>query len=489
VGESWRRQYKSGIFAFHIFAMMNKYLLLFAMSLMPGAFLFAQQGETIYKTYCTGCHGNQMQGNTAGKLIKTDWQYGRGKGAIVRNIKFGIPKTEMIAWKTALKDEEIDAVADYIIASQEVPPSAQRPIPDRLNTKDYILKVEKLVTSGLNTPWGIEFVDSRHSLISERSGGLRWMVDNKLDPDPIKNIPATYSQNTTGGFMDIALDPEYSKNGWVYLAYSQTDGDPADKNARGMTKIVRGIIRDHQWTNQETLFEVPDSLKIPGGNRWGCRFLFDKAGYLYFTIGDMARAMDSQNPGKPSGKTYRINKDGSIPKDNPFAGGKGKLAAIYTIGNRNVQGLAQHPVTGEIWATEHGPMGGDELNVLKKGRNYGWPLVTYGVDYSGETVSKITEGKGFESPVTQWTPSIAICPAEFITSKLFARWKNNLLVGALAFEEIRRLVIQDHTVISQEVILKGVGRVRDLKIGPDGALYVLLNGPDMVLRITPEKGL
>ena len=201
----------------------------------------------------------------------------------------------------------------------------------------------------------------------------------------------------------------------------------------------------------------------------------------------MARAMDSQNPGKPSGKTFRINKDGSIPKDNPSLGKKGALAAVYTTGNRNVQGLAQHPATGEIWATEHGPMGGDELNILKKGRNYGWPLVTYGVDYSGEIVSKITEGKGFEPPVTQWTPSLAICPAEFITSGLFARWKNNLFVGALAFEEIRRLVIQDHTVTSQEVILKGVGRVRDLKIGPDGALYVLLNDPDMILAHYSRK--
>ena len=467
--------------------MMDKSLLLFAIFLMSSAFVSAQQGEIVYKTYCSGCHGSKMQGNTATKLIKTDWQYGRGKGAIVRNIKFGIPKTEMIAWATALKDEEIDAVANYIVASQEVPPNAQRPIPDRLTTKDYVLKVEKLVTTGLSTPWGIEFVDSRSALISERTGDLRWMVDNKLDPDPIKNLPSTYSQNTTGGFLDIALDPAYSKNGWVYLAYSQTDGDPTDKNVRGMTKIVRGKINDHQWTNQETLFEVPDSLKIPGGNRWGSRLLFDRAGYLYFTIGDMGRAADSQSPGKPSGKTFRINKDGSIPKDNPFLGKKGALAAIYTIGNRNVQGLAQHPATGEIWATEHGPMGGDELNILKKGRNYGWPLVTYGIDYSGEIVSKITEGKGFEPPVTQWTPSIAVCPAEFITGGLFARWKNNLFVGALAFEEIRRLVIKDHIVTSQEIILKGVGRVRDLKIGSDGALYVLLNDPDMILRITPEK--
>ena len=450
------------------------------------AVAYGQDGETIYKNYCAGCHGSQLQGNTASKLVKTDWQYGRGKGAIVRNIRFGIPSTEMIAWRNVLKDEEINAVADFIIASQEIPPNALRPVPERLTTKDYILKVETLVETGLTTPWAIEFADARRALISERTGGLRWMVDGKLDPRPVTGLPSTYSQRTTGGFMDIALDPEYKKNGWIYLAYSHTEDDPTDKNARGMTKVVRGKIRDYAWTNEQTLFEVADSLKIPGGNRWGCRFVFDDKGLLYFTIGDMARAVDSQDPRKPSGKTFRIHPDGKIPKDNPFVPVAGALQAIYTIGNRNVQGLAIHPVTRQIWATEHGPMGGDELNILKKGGNYGWPIVTYGVDYSGEVVSEETENERFQPPVIQWTPSIAVCPAEFVVGKRFQKWKDNLLVGALAFEEIRRLVISGNKVTSQEMIMKGVGRVRDLKIGPDGALYVVLNNPDMILRIAPE---
>jgi glucose/arabinose dehydrogenase len=476
------------VFLRHVMS-ARKGLLVFSFVLLVASPVFSQQGETIYKSYCAGCHGSQMQGNTATKLIKTDWQYGRGKGAMVRNIRFGIPNTEMVAWGTVLNDAEISAVADYIIAAQQTPPNALRPIPSQLTTEDYILKVEKLVSEGLNTPWGIEFVDEHRALITERTGGLRWMVNGKLDPRPITGLPKTYAQNKTGGLMDLALDPHFARNGWIYLAFSQTDDDPADKEARGMTKIVRGRIRNHEWIDEQTLFEVADSLKISGGNRWGCRFLFDKAGYLYFSIGDMARAMDSQDPGKPTGKTFRINPDGSIPQDNPFVGKKGALPALYTIGNRNVQGIAQHPLTGDIWATEHGPMGGDELNILRKGANYGWPLATFGVDYSGDIVSDKTEMQGIESPITHWTPSIAVCPAEFVTGKLFAKWKNNLLVGALAFEEIRRLVIDGNRVTSQEMILKGVGRVRDLKVGPDGALYVLLNSPDVVLRITPEKSL
>ena len=452
-----------------------------------GNLAVAQEGATVYGTYCAGCHGSQLQGNSAGKLIKTDWQYGRGKGAIVRNIRFGIPGTEMIAWGKALTDEQINAVADYVMASQDVPPDARRPVPEKLQTKDYVLKVEQLVTTGLHTPWGIEFVDHRRALITERTGQLRWLIEGRLDPEPVNGIPATYSQNTTGGLMDIAIDPAYTKNGWVYIAFSHTVDTPADKNARGMTKVVRGKIRGHQWVDEQTLFEAPDSLKIPGGNRWGCRFLFDREGYLYFTIGDMARAMDSQHTGKPTGKVFRIHPDGSIPEDNPWSDTEGALGALFTIGNRNVQGIALHPVTGEIWATEHGPMGGDELNILKKGANYGWPLVTYGVDYSGDIVSEETALPGMEPPVIHWTPSLGVGPAEFVSSKLFPRWENNLLVGALAFEEIRRLVIDDHQVTEQEMILKGVGRVRDLKIGPDGALYVLLNNPDLLLRITPGK--
>jgi aldose sugar dehydrogenase len=448
--------------------------------------LFAQNGELTYKTYCSGCHGAQMQGGTASKLKKTEWKYGRGKVSIFRNIKYGIQGTEMIAWGQVLKNEDINAVSDFIVASQEVPPAAVRPIPETLSTKNYTLKVEKLVSSGIKVPWGIEFVDKEKALITERAGSIRWLINGKLDPKRIEGLPKTFAHKT-GGYMDIALDPSYSKNGWIYFAFSHTKGDTADEKATGMTKVIRGKIKEYKWIEEQTLFEVPDSLKIPDGNRWGSRLLFDRDGYLLFSIGDMARGQDSQNPGKPAGKVYRINPDGSIPKDNPYAGKKNALEAIFSIGNRNVQGIAQHPVTGEIWATEHGPMGGDELNILKKGANYGWPTITYGVGYDGSIVSTEKLKEGMEQPVTQWTPSPGVCPAEFVTGDLFPLWRNNLLVGNLAFEEVRRLTLENHTVIDEEIVLKGVGRVRDLKMGPDGAIYVLLNVPDMILRITPAK--
>src|SRR5688572_26475007 len=451
------------------------------------ASVYAQDGATIYKTYCAGCHGAELQGASASPLIKSDWKYGRGKGAMSRNIKFGIPFTDMVAWGKVLNDEQINAVTEFVVASQSLPPEARRPIPATLITKHYNLKVEQLVGSGIRLPWGIEFIDENHALISERPGAIRWLVNGKLDEKSISGLPSTTYQQVTDGYFDIALDPKYQSNGWIYLAYSHTNENPADKNAASMTKVVRGKIKDYKWVDQQTLFEVPDSLKVRGGNRWGGRLFFDKDGFLFFSIGDMARANDSQDLSKPSGKVFRIMADGTIPKDNPFVKNASALPAIYSIGNRNVQGFSQHPVTGEIWMTEHGPMGGDELNILKKGANYGWPVITYGVDYSGEIVSNDTLKAGMLQPVTYWTPSPAVCPAEFISNKLFSKWTTNLLVGALAFEEIRRLVItKENKVAEQEIILKGVGRIREIKTAPDGAIYVLLNEPDMILRLTPQ---
>jgi glucose/arabinose dehydrogenase len=455
--------------------------------LMMSSRVCSQQAEVLYKTYCGGCHGARLEGSSAPKLIKDKWLHGSTANAIYKSIKVGVPNTEMKGWGNVLKDNQIHTLVNFIIASQKGPAKTAASIPSKIVTQDYILKVEKLDSGNTSTPWAIEFVDANKALISEKIGRLTWLINGKLDTVTVRGLPPTHTQSGTGGFMDIALDPKYKQNGWVYLSYSHTNGNLLDKEAPGMTKIIRGKIKDHQWTDEQTLFEVPDSLMVVRGDRWGCRFLFDKAGYLYFTIGDMGKAMASQDLSKPTGKVYRIYPDGSIPTDYPFFTTPGALPAIFTLGNRNVEGIAQHPVTGAIWATEHGPRGGDELNILKKGANYGWPVITYGIDYSGKTVSEKTEQEGMEQPIVQWTPSIAVCPAEFITSPLFPKWKNNLMVGALAFEELRRLVIVNDKVIKQEMIWKGYGRVRDIKTSPDGSLYVLLNKPDMILRITPEK--
>lgn len=458
-------------------------LLLFVLQLPANA----QSGQKVYSTYCSGCHGPRLEGSVATALIKKDWKHGADKASLTKTISKGIASTEMINWESVLSKKQIDDVVDFIVRAQTTPDLLKDlDLPLSVKTKDYNLKIEKLVTSGITGPWGLEFVDANRTLITGKTGELRWMINGKLDAQPIQGLPQTYAADNYGGMMDLALDPEYDKTGWVYLAYSHNAQNSKDKMAPGLTKIVRGKVVNHKWVDQQVLFEAPESLYVKGGSRWGCRFLIDKQGFLYFTIGDMGRADDSQDLSKATGKIYRINRDGSIPKDNPLYGKPGVIQAIYSWGNRNAQGIAQHPTTGVIYTSEHGPQGGDELNILKNGANYGWPVITYGIDYDGSVITNLTHKDGMEQPITYWTPSIAVGAIEFVSGNKFALWKNNLIVTALKFQEVRRLVIDGDQVMEQEILLKGYGRVRDVKFGPDGAMYVVTNGPDEILRVTPQ---
>ncbi len=461
--------------------------------LLTGFSASAQNGEKVYKMYCTGCHGSDLKGTPAGSsLLSENLKYGNEVADISNSISNGIPNTTMIKWANALPSHEIGELTEYIASmrkSQSTEKKSTEPL--TFSTLDYTLTVEKIVTEGLVIPWGIEFVDETRALISGNKGEFYWVVDGKLDPKRVTGIPFIYGTDLVGGMMDLALDPNYAKNGWIYFAYSHNPKNTADKTSPAMTKLVRGKIKDYQWVDQETLFEAPDSILVSGGTRWGSRLLFDKDGYLYFTTGDMqqsiAEGINPQLPTRAEGKIFRIYPDGSIPTDNPYYGQEGKLQGIYAVGTRNVQGLAQHPITGEIYFTDHGPKGGDEVNLLKNGGNYGWPVITFGVNYDDSPITSLTAKEGMEQPLTYYDPSIAICAAEFIYGNVFPKWTNNLLITALKDQEIRRLVVDGDKVLSQEVIIKGIGRVRDVKIGPDGAMYVLTNSPDELLRVTPLK--
>ena len=468
--------------------------LLFLLVLAAGNSLFGQNerapntgidAAALYQQACASCHGVSMQGAQASPLRKENWVYALDREGMYRTIMFGIVNTEMIAWSQILTKEQGNALTGYILESQSTPPDTQRPFPKQIQTQDYLIGVESLITEGFGTsPWGIEFVDERRALLTEQRGGLRWMVDGKLDPKPIEGIPET-TQYGDSGMLDLALHPDYAENGWVYIGYVHPLGDGSSRQTSAMTRIIRGRVRDHRWVDQEDVFRLPDSLHFAKGTRWGCRLLFDRDHYLYFSIGDIGRNDEVQQISKPGGKTYRVFPDGSIPPDNPFVGQPGAIEAIFSIGNRNLQGFVQHPQTGQLWGTEHGPLGGDELNIIEKGKNYGWPVITYGVNYDGSEVSNLTRKEGMEQPVKYWIPSPALCPLEFYSGDLFPKWKNQAFVGALALQEIKRLVIDGIRVSSEEVFFKTFGRVRDIKTGPEGALYIVLNNPNAVVRFTP----
>ena len=446
----------------------------------------SRSGDEVYQLYCATCHGVNFEGGKAQSLIKDNWLFGDQGWAMRGHVKHGIAAVGMPPFGFVLSEREIRDVTDLILSKQNAEPGSQAKIPPEIETELNTLNIEVLVSEGLDIPWAIEFVDERRALVSERPGGLRWIVDGKLDPRPIEGLPNTwYFQDA--GMLDIALHPNYEDNGWIYIANGHPIGDPMDRQVPAMLQIIRGRIENYQWVDQEIIFAAHLDDYTVSSVHFGCRILFDKEGYLYFSTGDKGVPEDAQNLFSGQGKIHRLHDDGSFPVDNPFYNHPTRYKGIYTYGNRNPQGIAQHPDTGEIWAAEHGPMGGDELNVVRPGLNHGWPIATYGTNHDGTIISDKTEYPGVTSPIHYWVPSIAICPIEFVSGDLFPEWENDLLVGALKYREIRRLVIEDQKVVKEETLLKGYGRVRDLKFGPDGALYALLNNPDQLIRITPKR--
>ena len=350
------------------------------------------------------------------------------------------------------------------------------PIAEVLSVQSQV-ETEDWVTD-LKEPWGIHFIADNTALITEKRGKL-WQVTSQ-ERIEIKGIPASIDERQ-GGLLDVATDPDYAKNGWVYLSFSHADKDNR-KNL--MTKIVRGKISDAQWVSEETLFQARPEDYIGNGFHFGSRITFDNQGHLYFGIGDRGKKEEAQDITKPNGKIHRIMRDGSIPKDNPFVGVEGAYSSIYSYGNRNPQGTIIHPETGVLWETEHGPRGGDELNVIKSGVNYGWPKTSYGINYNGTELTPHTALPDMAQPASQWTPSIAVCGLDVYTGDLFPEWKGRLLAGALAYQTVRLIEVDGENYVSEVTLIKDAGRVRDVTTGPDGAIYVAL--PKRIVRISPK---
>lgn len=446
----------------------------------------AQDGAQLYTQNCASCHGAQLGGGNAASLVDGIWQFGARNGDIFRNIKFGIAHLGMPSYEATLNDKEIRAIITYMRDSENAAGAKKPSISGEIETLDYKVDVE-VFAEGLEVPWAIDFIDENTALITERPGRLRVVENGNLRAEPVKNTPEVLNEGQ-GGLMDVAIDPDYKQNGWIYLAYSHVlKGEFDGKRPPAMTRIVRGKIENNNWTNEEVLFEAPHDTYRTTRHHYGCRIVFDPWGHLYFAIGDRGAGYQSQDYTLPNGKVHRINKDGSIPKDNPFLDEEDAIPSLFSLGNRNIQGMAIHPQTGELWTTEHGPMGGDELNKIEWGKNYGWETITYGKNYNGTIITELTHKAGMEQPNLYWRPSIAVCGLDFYHGDLFSKWKNKLLVGALKYEEVRLLQIEGDKVVHQEVIVKNQGRVRDVSTGPEGAIYVVLNNPGTVIKLVPKE--
>ena len=348
-------------------------------------------------------------------------------------------------------------------------------IADDPKTIDYTTEV---VVNELDIPWGFVFLPDGSILITEKSGEL--IHYNAGVKTKIMGLPEVYLRGQ-GGLMDIELHPNYRENGWLYITYSSSDGE----GEGGNTTLIRAQLIGTKLTSVERLYKAEPNSKR--GQHFGSRIEFDKDGYLYFSIGDRGnRDVNPQDITRDCGKIYRLNDDGSIPNDNPFLDFPGAKTAIYSYGHRNPQGMICHPDTGEIWVHEHGPRGGDEINRIKKGKNFGWPLISYGINYSGTSFTDDTYLPGMEQPLFYWVPSIAPSGMAYVTSDVYKDWKNNLLIGSLKFEYLERLVLDNNKVVKREKLLEGMGRVRNVRQGPDGYIYASLESIG-ILKIVPNK--
>lgn len=375
-----------------------------------------------------------------------------------------------------------DASTEITEPEPDPDPEPQEPGDPNAYSSEHHDFVIDTVADGLAHPWGLAFIPGTEGdfLVTERPGRLRIFRDGSLVSDPIGGLPDV-DAGGQGGSLDVALHPDFGSNGWVYISYSK-GRDGGDRT----TAVVRGRLAGDRLEEVVEIYEA--DAWTSEDPHFGSRLVFDSEGFLFISVGDRGQMDEAQELSNDQGSVLRLHDDGSIPADNPFVAEDGASGAIWTYGNRNVQGLAIHPETGELWASEHGPLGGDEINVLRGGANYGWPEVTYGLNYDGSEISPDTAREGMESPVHHWGESPAVSGLEIYDGDAFPAWQGDLFMGGLAGQEIVRLSFDGYAADETESLLADFEkRIRQVVQAPDGSLYVLVDHEDApILRLRPS---
>ena len=349
---------------------------------------------------------------------------------------------------------------------------------DVVNTDLESYRVE-LFSKGYNIPWGMAFLPDGSLLVNDISGKMYKVSKDGKRRTEIIGLPEVYYRGQ-GGLLDIEVDHNFRENNIIYISYSDVIDKPF-KNI-SFTAVARAELINDKLINHKFMFRTNDNHYSSSPYHFGSRIAIDNK-YLYFSIGDRGKQNDAQDKFLPSGKIHRINLDGSIPIDNPFLDKNGIPSSIFCYGNRNPQGLA-FDSSGRLWELEHGPKGGDELNIIEKGKNYGWPVITYGVNYNGTKITDITHKEGMEQPIWHWTPSIAVCGMKIYTGKGFPSWNENILVTSLKFEYLERVVVKDRKMVEREIIYEPGSRVRDVEIDSFGNIYVALENPGRIVKLS-----
>lgn len=352
--------------------------------------------------------------------------------------------------------------------------------PERVSQANPEYTVHTII-SEIDVPWGMDWLPNGDMLITERSGEL-WLYSNgELADEPIAGVPEVWARGQ-GGLLDIKVHPDYENNGWIYMTYSSPEGGQGANTA-----LIRAKLNDDrtELINREILYKAEPNTNR--GQHFGSRIVFDNDGYVYFGIGDRGnRDENPQDITRDGGKIYRLHDDGRIPEDNPFVGEPGAKEAIFAYGIRNPQGMDLHPETGELWEHEHGPRGGDEINIIRAGKNYGWPKISFGINYDGTSFTDDTAKAGMEQPEWYWDPSIAPSGMTFVTSNKFPEWQGDILVGSLKFGYVMLVDIEDGKVVGEKKIFEDVGRVRSVKQGPNGNIYIGTETENGIVLISPK---
>lgn len=456
--------------------------------------LQATNVTNLYNTTCGKCHGVNGEGGGGGTktLLSEDKYDQKHDKPFFEAIKNGVKDMGMDGYGATMTDETIWALVVHIRELQgqwiRRTKGSSRATNGVYSTNRHNYKVETVIDQGkgLATPWAIDWLPDGRMIVTNRPGSV--MIYDKGELSTIEGVP-TSLEIGQGGMMEVAVHPNYKQNNWIYLAYTE----PAASGGRaGLTKIVRGSLRTEAgrttWLAQKTIFEADQKFYTGAGVHFGSRIAFDGKGHVFFVIGERGGNMKAQELDNPFGKVYRVNEDGGIPSDNPFVNREGAIKAIWSYGHRNPQGLV-FDREGRLWVTEHAPRGGDEVNEIKKGANYGWPVICFGINYNDAPFRTPwpKEGQNFEMPIFRWMPSTGACGLDTMKGSAFPNWAGDLMAGGLSGANVDRIRVSGGKLVEREEILHGMVRVREVATGPDGFLYIALNQPDKVIRLVPAK--
>ncbi|WP_299702352.1 PQQ-dependent sugar dehydrogenase [uncultured Pontibacter sp.] len=440
-----------------------------------------EKARTSYASYCSGCHGEQMEAFTDRK-----WKHGNSAENLFAAIKHGYPDEGMPAFEQTFTDDEITGLVAYIqegIQNVKQYDFSEETAATEVYTSEALSYRLDTVATGLEIPWGMAFLPNGDMLITDRNGAFYRLPKGNRQLQKIAGAPEVLAQGQ-GGLLDVELHPDFAKNNTIFLSYSavKQEGD----QTLSTTAVMRAKLEGNKLTGQKVIFEAQPWARTR--HHYGSRLEFGRDGMLYVTVGDRGQHHENaQTIERAPGKVHRIKDDGTIPADNPYVNEKNAIASIWTIGNRNIQGMVIHPQTGAIWTNEHGPRGGDEVNIAEKGKNYGWPVISYGINYNGTVLTELTKKEGMEQPLWYWVPSIGPSGMAFVTGNRYKGWEGDLLVGSLRFQFLSKLKMDGNKIVSEEKLLKNIGRLRDVKMGPDGYIYVAVESPGTIYRVVPVE--